>query len=165
MSTTTISTKSKPVRTERTGRELLKQLGIGQFNITMIIPYLWIAPATTDPKSAQTILMVEKLQGILAGPLQAPVRVTGYLDLETAKALSKLVGDRWMSMPWAATIRAVVNARDNGLTMEEPMPDLYVPETTLAGIPGVPGLPDVPGGIITYGVAAYFIYRAIKKRR
>lgn len=155
---------NKPVRKERTGRELLSQLGIGQFNITMVIPYLWIAPAATDPKSSQTILIVEKLQGILAGPLRAPVRVTGYLDLETAKALSKIVGDRWMSMPWAASIRAVLNARDNGLTIEEPMPDLYVPETTLSGIPGIPGLPDVPGGIVTYGIAAFFLWRHLKKR-
>ena len=52
---------------ERTGRNLLSSIGIGQFNITMIIPYLFIAPATcpTDPRSAQTLMMVSHIQAVL----------------------------------------------------------------------------------------------------
>lgn len=153
--------KVVPVRKERTGREMLTQLGIGQFNATMVIPYLWIAPSATDPKASQIVLLVEKIQKVLAS-LGAPIRVTGYLDLPTAKALSTIVGDRWMTMPWASTISAVLSAKDNGLSLEEPGPELYVPNVG-TGL-GSLGLPDVPGGLITYGVVGYLLYRHFKKR-
>lgn len=162
----TTTNKVTPVRKERTGRQMLSDLGIGQFNITMIIPYLWIAPAATDPKASQIILMVEKIQTILARDLGAPVKVTGYLDIPTARALKKVAGDRWETMPWAATVSAVLSAKDAGLTIEEPFPELYVPGVGGFGsIPGVPGLPDVPGGIVTYGIAAFLLYRHFKKGR
>lgn len=148
---------------ERTARQMLKELGIGQFNITMVIPYLWIAPAATDPKASQIILMVEKIQRVL-NQLGADVAQTGYLDLPTAAALSKVAGDRWMTMPWAQTIGAVLSARQAGLSIAEQPPEIYVPNVGMSGIPGVPGLPDVPGGIVTYGIAAYFLYRHFKKR-
>lgn len=160
-------TKTRPVRKERTGRQMLIDLGIGQFNATMVIPYLWIAPAATDPKASQIILIVEKIQRAL-DRMGANVAITGYVDLPTAKVLSKIAGDRWMTMPWASTISAVLSARDAGLTLEDPEPEIYVPNvgvSGMSGIPGIPGLPDVPGGIVTYGIAAYLLYRHFKKGR
>jgi hypothetical protein len=161
----TTTADTRPVRApqkERTGRQMLTDLGIGQFNATMIIPYLWIAPAATDPKASQVILLVEKLQRQLA-MMGAPVRMNGYIDLPTAAALSKVVGSRWETMPWASSISAVLSAKNAGLSIDDPEPDLFVP-SGVGDIPGIPGLPDVPGGIVTYGIAAYLLYRHFKKR-
>lgn len=162
------STSSKVVRhntwSERNGRKMITALGIGQFNATMIIPYLWIAPAATDPKASQIILLVEHLQKKL-NALGAELAVTGYLDLPTANALSKVAGSRWMTMPWAASVRAVLSAYENGLSIAEPEPEIFVPNVGTGDIPGIPGLPDVPGGILTYGIAAFLLYRHMKKRK
>lgn len=143
-------------------RELLTKIGIGQFNATMVIPYLWIAPATTDPKSPQIILMVQKIQRQL-NQLGANIAETGYLDLPTASALSLVVGDRWMTSPWSWTIQAVLSAKASGLSIA-PAPIVSSsapgPESM-----GAFGLPDVPGGLVTYGVAAFLLYRHFKKKR
>ena len=153
---TTIATKS-----EVSARTLLTSLGVGHFNATMIIQYMFVAPATTDPKSPPIILLVEKIQRALA-QMGAPVAVTGQLDLNTAQYLSAVVGERWMTMPWAATVSAINSARDNGLDLApvvassgplEPIP--------LSG--PLDFLPDVPGGIVTYGVAAYLLDRYLRK--
>ncbi len=166
MTTENITTAPRPVRVERTGRELLSRLGMGHFNITMTIPYLWIAPAATDPKAAQIILIVEKVQRVL-NQMGAGIIDTGYLDLGTAKALVTVVGERWMSIPWAQVISAVLNAREAGLWISDTDTgtdaELVFPTQGVSGF--IPGLPDVPGGLLTYGIVGYLLYRHFSKKR
>ncbi len=97
---------SKPTKT---ARDLLTQLGIGGFNATMIIPYMFIAPATTDPKSAQTILLVQYLQRALYGLGATDVPMSGRLDRETAMALLQVAGPNWERMTWSGNVAAVLN--------------------------------------------------------
>jgi hypothetical protein len=153
---TTIAAKS-----EVTARTLLTDLGIGQFNATMVIQYMFVAPATTDPKSPPIILLVEKIQRALA-QMGADVVITGALDLQTASYLSAVVGERWMTMPWSATVSAVVSARDNGLDLSPTVATVAVAPAALSG--PLDFLPDVPGGLVTYGIAAFFLYRYLKKK-
>ncbi len=147
---------------ERTMRTMLRRLGIGNFNITGCIPFLFIAPATTDPKSPPVMMMAKHLQRVL-NELGARVPVTGYLNQPTARALAQVLGPDWMSMSWADNIRAVLRARDLRRSLAP------VPEDALEPPPaesvGFFDLPDVPGGVVTYAIAGYLLYRHLSKGR
>lgn len=144
-------------------RALLRSIGIGQFNATMVIQYLFIAPATTDPKSAPIILLVQHLQKILV-QLGANIQLTGYLDAPTANAIERIAGPGWEQRPWADTIQAILRARELGVTWREdpPPPPNYGPSGMQLGFVS---LPDVPGGILTYGALAVVGYHLWKKRK
>lgn len=153
--------------TKPTSRDLLKALGITDHNATTIIQYMMIAPATTDPKSPQIIMLVRALQRVLWDLGATDVQNTGALDPQTARALRMVAGDSWERMPWAGNVSAVLSARDIGMRLTPAPTDVVAP---MAGVPvAVSGpldfLPDVPGGLITYAVAGYLIYRHFWKRR
>jgi len=153
--------------TKKSSRELLLAIGVGQFNATQIIPYMMVAPATTDPKSTQTILLVQHLQQLLFDLGATDVANTGYLDPPTARALRQLVGPNWERATWATNIQAVLSARARGQHLG---PELRAPIDAPMPMPVAVGgpldfLPDVPGGIVTYGVVAYLIYRHFTKAR
>ncbi|HEY4266733.1 MAG TPA: hypothetical protein VGM94_00945 [Galbitalea sp.] len=151
----------------RNVRSLLKQLGVGDFNATMMVQDSFSAPATSDPKSPQIILMVKRIQEHLGVP------VTGYLDDDTADALAQVVGPGWMSLPWIDNVSTLL-ARTSSATGAPPYsvqavkrlrptpPDPHL-LNSLEGF--LDFLPDVPGGIITYAVAGYFVYRHFSKKR
>jgi hypothetical protein len=143
-------------------RDLLTALGVGDFNATMIIPYMMISPATCDPKSAQIILLVQHVQRALYGLGATSVANTGYLDAQTAAALQDLVGPGWEGMPWATNVQAIIGAQETGMRFHKGKAPSAVP--VAVGGP-LDFLPDVPGGIVTYGVAAYLLYRHFSKRR
>lgn len=151
----------------RSGRELLTGLGIGNFNATMIIQYLWTAPATTDPKSPSIILLVQALQRTLkrAG---ARLAVTGYLDQPTAAVLTQVVGPGWEQVAWATVVESVLDVLEGKRAMApglESGGDTFVAQAQpLDGLLDPAFLPPVPGGIFTYLAGAYVAYRLLKKR-
>lgn len=147
---------------ERTMRTLLRRLGIGDFNITGCIPFLFIAPATTDPKSPPVILMARAVQRVL-NELGAGVPETGALNPPTARALRQILGPSWMSRSWAENIREVLRARDLGCSLAPPV-KVNDEEMTDEGI-GFFDLPDVPGGVVTYAIGAYLLFRYLKGRK
>ena len=148
-------------------RELLTGIGIGQFNTTMVIPYMMIAPATTDPKANQIILLVEHIQRALFDLGATSVALSGHLDAQTAAALHDVVGPNWEIMPWSASVSAILDAKKRGRRLQ---PILLANEPYTPGHPVAIGgpldfLPDIPGGLVTYGVAAYLIYRHLWRRK
>lgn len=149
-----------------TSRDLLNAIGMGQHNATQAIPYLMIAPATTDPKTPLVINMVRHLQQVLYQMGATDVGNTGYLDPPTARALRLTAGPNWERMTWGQNLGSVLGARDRGMQLSP----AAVAAPSAAPMPvAVSGpldfLPDVPGGIITYGVAAFLLYRHFSKRR
>lgn len=154
---------SKPTKNTR---ELLTAIGIGHFNATMIVPYMFISPVTTDPKSSQTILIVQHLQKILFELGATDVPQSGRLDEPTALALAQVSGPDWARMSWAANISSVVSAKESGVTIS-PSTMMAAPDD---GVPvAVSGaldfLPDVPGGLLTYALGGYLLYRHFKGAR
>lgn len=141
-------------------RELLLALGIGQFNATMIIQYMFIAPATTDPKSPPIMLLVKSIQQYLAR-LGYQVPQHGYLDHVTAGALTAVAGSSWQNHAWGDTVKAVLTAPRAASTLAAPVARASSP------MGFIPSLPDVPGGMLTYaaGAAAAFYFLVHKKRR
>lgn len=145
-------------------RDLLRAIGIGQFNATMIIPFMFIAPATTDPKSPSIILVVKHLQ-IMMNEMGAALPVTGYLDNATATAIETIAGPGWEQRSWADNVQAVLRARTKGITWREdpPPPPNYGPSGMQLGSVGP--LPDVPGGLVTYGIAGFLAWKWWKSRK
>lgn len=153
--------------TKPTSRDLLKALGITDHNATTIIQYMMIAPATTDPKSPQIIMLVRALQRVLWDLGATDIQNTGELDPPTARALRLVAGDDWMRAPWSVSVSSTLSARDIGMRLS-PSPNMMAPATS--GVPvAVSGpldfLPDVPGGLLTYAVAGWLLYRHFWKRR
>ena len=151
-------------------RDLLTAIGIGDFNATMIIPYMMIAPSTTDTKAAQVILMVQQIQKSLYALGATDVALTGQLDRPTGVALDHVAGINWERQPWSHTIKALVHAQERGAHI--PPTAMVAPEPVTVPNDGAPVavggpldfLPDVPGGLLTYGIAGYLLYRHLSKR-
>ncbi len=151
----------------RSSRDLLEGIGVGHFNATMIIPYLMISPATTDPKAVQIIVMVRQLQKTLWAMGATDVADSGHLDAATAAALERLCGPDWMRMTWGDNLTAVINARTVGmkLTPQGATDGLAVGQPVATGDAVFGILPDIPGGAVTYAAAGYLLYRYFSKRR
>lgn len=154
--------------TSKTLRELLTGIGVGHFNATMVIPYMMISPATTDPKASQVSLLVQHLQRALYNLGATDVPDSGTLDAPTAAALNQVVGPNWERMPWSASVSAVVAAQE-GRGYIQPMTVAIAP-VAAPGEPVATGgpldfLPDVPGGLVTYAVAGYLLYRHFSRAR
>lgn len=150
---------------KKNSRELLLGIGMGQHNATLAIPYLMIAPATTDPKTPMVINMVGRIQAQLFQMGATDVGDSGYLDLPTARALRMVAGPNWERMTWGAAIGALLNAQDRGMRLT-PGPDASSQPSAPIAVGGpLDFLPDVPGGIVTYGVGAYLLYRYFRRHR
>lgn len=155
------------MKTTSTVRDQLVELGIGQFAATMVIPYMFIAPSTTDPKASQVILLVQAIQRLLFRLGATDVMLSGRLDDPTARALAAIVGPEWMATTWSGNVARVLAFRDGGGRLKGPESSVRmrvpVPASGVGG--ALDFLPDVPGGIVTYAVGGFLLYRALKKRR
>lgn len=156
---------------KNTCRNLLLELGVGDFNATMAIPYMFIAPRALDPAMPQMLVTIKQLQGALAAMGASGIMQNGVLDPATSDALAQLVGPEWLAMPFYEIVKAVVNAERSGFQYADPNPPggaTATPTATdgiLDTIPNALGLPSVPGGILTYGLGAYLIFSMLKKRK
>lgn len=139
---------------ENNARQLLLGLGMGNFNATICIQYMFLAPASTDPAMPSIILMTKHLQLGLKAAGADSVAVTGQIDVPTATALAKLVGPEWNHVTWFSLFTATIEAK-RSRALEEHGGDLDL------GI--IPDLPEVPGGMFTWAAAAvaawYFLIR------
>ncbi len=145
------------------GRSILLALGMGDYNATMVIPYLFMAPAQTDPQMAQIILLTEHLQKAMVR-MGCPLRPTGSIDASWAPYMAQVCGSQWYDLPWAEIGRQVLAAAANGKRLRPQGITLTVKKSALSGILDAPfGLPAVPGGALTYGVGAFLLWRHLKK--
>lgn len=141
-------------------RQLLLDLGVTPFNATMMVQTVMMAPAITEAASAPVMMLVQHIQMVLRR-LGAPgVNPTGIVDHATDQAMSRIVGTNWLHRTWFDVIRMLVDFKRSGRKLTPQA----VPDTSMGLFDLNLGLPDVPGGIVTYGVGAYFLYRFLKKR-
>lgn len=145
----------------KTSRDLLTALGVGSFNATMMIEPLMLTPAVCDPSSASMQLLIKHIQAMLAS-MGAPVAETGRLDQATSMALEEVAGENWLYRTWFDVGRMLVAAKRAGKRIGGHFP---VPAPAPIEPLGVLDLPDVPGGIVTYAVGGYLLYRWLKKKR
>jgi hypothetical protein len=148
-----------PIRSggENNARELLLGLGMGNYNATIAIQYMFIAPAATDPAMPSIILMTKHLQQGLRAAGATDVAVTGQIDDATARALIQLVGPSWNGMTWYSLFSSVLVAKRQRL-LEDRSSQLEL------GL--IPDLPEVPGGMFTIAAAAVAVwYFLIRKKK
>jgi hypothetical protein len=142
-------------------RHQLLELGVGDFNATMAIPYMLIAPRTSDPAMVQILVVVKKMQEVLRG-MGARIETSGVLDEPTARVVQQICGPEWLSMPYYEIVRCVLNAKKSG--------HKFIDNPTVGGSPQATGdvfgfLPEIPGGAITYVAGAGLLYLWLKKRK
>ncbi len=154
------------MKTQGNMRELLARIGIGQFTATMIIQSMFMAPATTDPKSPPIIMLVTHIQRAI-NKMGWPLRISGYLDVQTANALTEIVGQGWESRSWGDNVSAIVNTTVR-YKMDAPsrseMPKVSSMRADL-GFYDPPFLPSIPGGIVTYAALGAVAYHFWTKRK
>lgn len=86
-------------------RQMVKQMGIGEVNASLVIPSMFLIPRTTDPDAQATILIIQALQQGLSLP------ATGILDTPTVRALARVSGPGWHAKTWAQLYDDVQAAR------------------------------------------------------
>lgn len=134
---------------KNTVRDILLDLGVGDFNATMAIPFMLIPPRTLDPAMVQVLVVNRCLQQMLVEMGASRVRVTGVLDEGTADALTQIVGPEWLTMPYYESLRRVTAAHQAGHRFVTVAPHR---QSAMGGT--FDFLPSVPGGAMTYGIAA-----------
>lgn len=129
-------------------RAMLLALGVGHYNATIMIQYMFLAPSATDPAMPSIMLMTKHLQaGLRAAGARVPL--DGTIGDETAAALVRLVGPEWNHVTWYGLFEAVTYAKRER-TLAKKTADL--------SLDGVGFLPDVPGGMFTWAAAAVAAY-------
>lgn len=132
-------------------RSMLLALGVGNYNATIMVQYMFLAPAATDPAMPSIMLMTKHLQaGLRAAGARVPL--SGVIDDATAKSLIVLVGPDWNQVTWYGLFEAVTAAKRQ-----------RVLERRSESMPlGMVDLPDVPGGNLTWAaagaLAAYYLF-------
>jgi hypothetical protein len=89
------------------------KLGLNRVEATMVVPYMWVTPGTSDPYSPVVIAIVTGLQNGLA-ELGIATRGDGFVDHATAEAMKRLFGSRWKSKPWTQLYSEMSEAMDRG---------------------------------------------------
>lgn len=143
-------------------RAILHELGIGDFNATMIIPLVFMAPAQSDPDMTQVKLLTKAMQRVMQQMGAAQVIAHGRIDQATADCLHALVGPAWNGVTWFDLAKRLILARRRGEKFT-PTSDPAPWSTKLGGLGLLPNLPDVPGGLVTVGLGAYLLYRHFTK--
>lgn len=141
-------------------RTVLTSMGMGNYDATMVIPYLFLSPAGTDPDMPQIRLLVGYVQRNLR-MLGANVAVTEVMGEQDGVELSKLTGPNWPGMMWMDICQALLRARSMGTTLR-PVRKRPTPELETVG--GLPAIPSLPGPVVAGAaiVAAWYLF--IRKR-
>lgn len=155
---------------ENNARELLLGLGMGDYNATIAVQYVMMAPAATDPAMPSVVLMTKHLQQGLRAAGATGVAVTGQMDDATAMALEDLVGPQWNQISWYSLLGSTLVAKRGKVLADNSAIAATAANSVPAAAPladFLPGLPDVPGGTMTYlvGAAALAYYFLIYKKK
>lgn len=152
-----MATKGSPTkhRADNNARQLLLGLGMGNYNATIAIQYMLLAPAATDPAMPSIILMTKHMQlGLRAAG--SGIAVTGQIDDPTASALIELVGPDWHQVTWYELFRATTAAKQARSLERRASLDLGL----------IPDAPAIPGGMLTWAaVAAAAWYFLVHKKK
>lgn len=80
-------------------RSMLLAAGVGDFNATLSIPYMYFLPTTCDPYQQGVIQIVEGLQNLL-NARGARLEISGWMDQHTMDALASWAGPQWKLKTW-----------------------------------------------------------------
>lgn len=184
----------KTVTADKTNvRNLFLSLGMSNWNSTAAIPYAFMSPATTDPQMVPVVLIIKGIQnrldipvtGVLDDATVAAMKVIAgprwqtlaWADLAKAALERHAIIPPFMRGGFQATDPRHHATKMDEILMPPPgsageklatrgaLPSMLDVKNGILGLGDVLGLPDVPGGIVTYGVAGYLLYRHFKKKK
>lgn len=143
-------------------RALLNELGVGNFNATMIIPLMFMAPAQSDPDMTQVKLITRALQRQMQAMGATWIVASGYIDEPTGHCLEALLGSQWNGTVWFDIGKSLLRQKSRGKRFER----TYSADGTveLSGLGLLPELPSIPGGYVTVGLGAFLLYRHLTKK-
>ena len=81
-------------------RDMLLRAGVGQYALTLSIPYMNMLPSTCDPYAQGVLQLVQGLQNLLNAH-GAHLEVDGGLGERTIAAIRTFSGPRWFDKSWA----------------------------------------------------------------
>lgn len=101
-------------------RHQLLELGIGDFNATLVIPAMFYGPAQSDPGLTQVKVLVRGLQRTMRQMGATWIVPTGDFDASTATCLKAVGGPMWMEMPWYELTQKLLDAKKAGKRFHPP---------------------------------------------
>jgi hypothetical protein len=143
-------------------RSILLALGMGDYNATLVIRYLFMAPAQTDPQMQGVILLTRHLQAMMKS-MGAALPVTGTIDGAWEPYFRQISGPNWQDVPWAEIARDVLAAKADGRRLELRSAQVVIERGGLDGV--MDSLPKVPGGVFTYALGGFLLWRYMKRKR
>ena len=147
---------NKQFHTHRSNaREMLIALGVGQFNVTMSLPYVWFMPRSCDPYAQGVMQLVQALQhGCNARGYN--LELTGWMDAPTQRALHKISGPSWQDKTWLQLVGDVLSAPRPRLPGAL-VPD-YAPTSSLGSLGDLTDVFYSPVALVAAGAAAWFLF-------
>jgi hypothetical protein len=143
-------------------RSLALALGMGDFQATMVIPYMHMTPATTDPDMPAIHLIVNGLQRGLQTLGATTVKADGVMGVETATELRRLTGPNWPGMTWSLLYSTIVRAISFGQRLDPVKPQ----PIDVSPLGDVAATPSASGGWLTTGLAlGAFWYLFLRGRK
>lgn len=99
-------------------RHQLLELGIGDFNATLIVPTMFYGPAQSDPGLTPVKVLVRALQRTMREMGATWVLSSGELDAPSATCLKAVAGPTWGEMPWYELTQRLLDAKKAGKRFE-----------------------------------------------
>lgn len=133
-------------------REMLLAAGIGNFNATMSIPYMYFMPRTCDPYAQGVMQLVQAIQNVLRARGDTQIEVTGWLDAATQRAIARYAGPSWGDKTWMQLLADVMYAHK----LARPL------AVTAPAVEATSGFDDIfysPVALVAAGAAAWFFLR------
>lgn len=140
-------------------RHQLLELGIGDFNATLIVPTMFYGPAQSDPGLTPVKVLVRALQRTMREMGATWVVSSGELDAASATCLKAVAGPRWGEMPWYELTQKLLDAKRAGKRFEALGAARGV---ALAGFQD--GVVTSIGSVVGAAIGGLIVYHLMKKK-
>ena len=148
------------VTKQETIREMLLAAGVGEFNATLSIPYMFFLPRTCDPYAQGVMQIVQGLQN-LCNQRGAQLAIDGWMGQDTQRAVARYAGKNWRDKTWVQLYGDVLNGRARAAGARAPAPR-EVAESGLGGI--VSDITTSPLAWIAAGAAVFHFFGGSLRR-
>lgn len=95
--------------------EALCDLGVERQTATMVVPYVWFTPGTSDPYSPIIIMLIRGVQNGLTRIGYRGLRRDGFVGKKTSAALTQVAGHNWKGKAWIQIYGDILNTIKSGV--------------------------------------------------
>ncbi len=150
---------NKTIRSRRSNvREMLIAAGVGQFNVTMSLPYVWFMPRTCDPYAQGIMQLVQALQNVI-NARGGNLEISGWLDGPTQRELARYAGPSWGDKTWVQLLGDVMNAPERKAPAATAALPSDLPSSAVGDLVG-----DVLYSPVALAATGALVYLMLRKR-